>query len=257
MAAWQLVAAALAGVCGGLLSGFFGVGGNIVLVPLLSLTLGLTQLDAQGLALAALLPPVGAPAVWRYIKAGVKPLWKLGIVCIVGFSLGIPFGSLGAHAIDIRVLRGLFAVLLLALAVLLWRRRNDAENDAVIDALPPGWMPIAFVAGIGAGFASGLLGIGGAIVLIPVLRRALGLGQKQAQLTSLIMMLPPVALPGVLVYAQSTTMNWFIVLPIAAGFLAGAFGGAEIARIVPSSRLSRGFAVLLIAASVILISRAA
>lgn len=257
MTAWQLVAAALAGVGGGLLSGFFGVGGNIVLVPLLSLTLGLTQIDAQGLGLAALLPPVGAPAVWRYIKAGVKPLWKLALVCIAGFSLGIPFGSLGAHAIDIRLLRGLFAALLLAMAVVLWRRRNDAENDAVIDALPAGWVPIAFVAGVGAGFSSGLLGIGGAIVLIPVLRRGLGLGQKQAQLTSLIMMLPPVALPGVLVYAQSSTFEWGVVLPISIGFLAGAFGGAELARIVPASRLTRGFAVLLIAASVILLTRAA
>ncbi len=255
MTAWQLVAAALAGVGGGLLSGFFGVGGNIVLVPLLSLTLGLTQIDAQGLGLAALLPPVGAPAVWRYIKAGVKPLWRLALVCIIGFSLGVPFGSLGAHAIDLRVLRGLFALLLLALAVSLWRRKNDAENDAMIDALPARWVPLAFVAGIGAGFSSGLLGIGGAIVLIPVLRRGLGLGQKQAQLASLIMMLPPVALPGVLVYAQSSTFEWSIVAPIAAGFLLGAFGGAELARIIPASRLTRGFAGLLGLASAILISR--
>ena len=57
MTTWQLLAAALAGLGGGLLSGFFGVGGNIVLVPLLSMTLGLTQLDAQGLTLAALLLP--------------------------------------------------------------------------------------------------------------------------------------------------------------------------------------------------------
>lgn len=245
----------MAGLGGGLLSGFFGVGGNVVLVPLLSLTLGLTQVDAQGLTLAALLPPVGAPAVWRYLKAGIKPLWKVTAVCVAGFLLGIPLGSLGAQALPVGVLRGLFAVLLVGLAVSLWRGRHDAENDAVFDAPLTRWAPVSCAAGLGAGLSSGLLGIGGAVVLIPVLRRALGLGQKQAQLTSLLMMLPPVALPGVLVYARSSSLAWPIVLPVAAGFLVGAFGGAELARVVPAAKLARGFAVLLLVTAVTLLWR--
>jgi uncharacterized membrane protein YfcA len=256
MTGWQLFAAAVAGAGGGLLSGFFGVGGNVVLIPLLGLMLGLPQLDAQGLTLAALLPPVGAPAVWRYLKAGIKPLWALAGVCAIGFVLGVPLGALAAKALDVALLRALFAVLLLGLALQLWRRRRDAENDAVIDALPPRWWPVALAAGFGAGFSSGLLGIGGAIVLIPLLRRALGLGQKQAQLTSLLMMLPPVALPGVIVYAKHSAFSWGVVAPVAVGFLAGAFAGAELTRVVPAARMTRGFALLLVTAAVGLLIRA-
>lgn len=257
MTGWQLFAAAAAGVCGGLLSGFFGVGGNVVLVPLLSLTLGLTQLEAQGLTLAALLPPVGAPAVWRYLKAGIKPLWALAAVCVTGFLAGVPLGSLAAHALDVAVLRALFAVLLLGLAAQLWLKRHDAENDAVLDALPPRWWLVALAAGFGAGAGSGLLGIGGAIVLIPTLRRGLKLGQKQAQLTSLLMMLPPVALPGVLIYARDTALAWGIVLPVAAGFLLGALTGAELTRLVPAAKLTRAFAALLVSAALLLFARTA
>lgn len=255
MTGWQLFAAAAAGAGGGLLSGFFGVGGNVVLVPLLGVMLGLTQLDAQGLTLAALLPPVGAPAVWRYLKAGIKPLWALAGVCVVGFVAGVPFGSMAAKALDVRVLSTLFAVLLLGLSVQLWRRRDDAENDAAIDALPPRWWLIGLAAGFGSGFASGLLGVGGAIVLIPVLKRALRLGQKQAQLTSLLMMLPPVALPGVLVYAKDTALAWGVVAPVATGFLVGAFAGAELTRVVPAAKLTRGFALVLVLAALVLLTR--
>ena len=256
MTGWQLFAAAAAGAGGGLLSGFFGVGGNVVLVPLLSLTLGLTQFDAQGLTLAALLPPVGAPAVWRYLKAGIKPLWALAGLCVIGFVLGVPLGSLLAKALDVRVLRALFAVLLLGLAAQLWRGRHDAENDAVFDALPAGWWRVALGAGFGAGLSAGVLGIGGAIVLIPVLRRALKLGQKQAQLTSLLMLLPPVALPGVFIYASDSALAWSVVAPVAVGFLVGAFAGAELTRVVPATKLTRGFALVLVSAAVALVFRA-
>src|SRR4051812_31872870 len=108
----QLAGAAAAGVVGGLLSGFFGVGGNFILVPLLGIALGLTQQQAQGLTLAALLPPLGLPAVWQYRRAGVPLLWPVVGCAILGFLPAIPFGSFSANLLPASALRSVFAVLL-------------------------------------------------------------------------------------------------------------------------------------------------
>ena len=254
LSAAQTIGAALAGLSGGLLSGFFGVGGNFVLVPLLALTLGLTQHQAQGLTLAALLPPLGAPAVWQYRRAGVPLLWPLVGVIILGFLPAIPLGSLLATHLSSSALRIIFSVLMVLLAVRTWRTPPAATDRPHLAAPPKGYVPAGLFAGCMAGLASGLLGIGGAIVLIPLLTRWLGLSQRQAQLTSLAMLLPPIALPGVWVYAQSQGgIPWGSVVPVAIGFVVGAFFGARLNRVVSAARLIRGFAVLMAVSAVVMV----
>lgn len=252
MLSWvQLLGAGAAGLLGGVLSGFYGVGGNFILVPLLGLVLGLPQQQAQGLTLAALLPPLGLPAVWQYQRAGVPLLWRVVGLCILGFLPAVPLGSLAANALPAATLRVLFAALLVLLAVRTWRTPKAHADRAHLTEAPKGAAWICLVAGSCAGFASGLLGIGGAIVLIPMLTRVLGLSQKQAQLTSLAMLLPPIALPGVFVYAQAQGgLPWASVVPIALGFTVGAFAGARLNRVVDAARLTRAFAVLLAVSAV-------
>ncbi|MDP2275533.1 MAG: sulfite exporter TauE/SafE family protein [Archangium sp.] len=249
----QLIGAAAAGVVGGLLSGFFGVGGNFILVPLLGLALGLNQHQAQGLTLAALLPPLGAPAVWQYRRAGVPLLWPVVGLAILGFLPAIPIGSLVANELSAPVLRSIFAVLLGVTALRTWRATKGQSVQPHLTEPPRGYIPTALLSGVAAGFASGLLGIGGAIVLIPLLTRRLGMSQKQAQLTSLAMLLPPIALPGVWVYAQESGIPWGSLVPVACGFVVGAFFGAKLNQVVSPARLTRGFAVLLLISAVVLV----
>jgi uncharacterized membrane protein YfcA len=250
----QQVIAGLAGLGGGVLSGFFGVGGNVILVPLLAVTLGLNQQQAQGLTLAALLPPLGLPAVLEYRKSGVPILWPLVGVIILGFLPAIPLGSLLANVLPANALRLMFAGILVFNAVRTWRTKQPTTPQPLLHEPPKGYVPVSLLAGATAGLASGLLGIGGAIVLIPLLTRRLGLSQRQAQLTSLAMLLPPIALPGVWVYARSQQgLPWGALLPIAGGFLIGSFAGAKLARVVSAARLTRGFAVLLGVSAVALV----
>lgn len=252
----QQLLAGLAGLLAGTLSGFFGVGGNVILIPLISLALGLNQHQAQGLTLAALLPPLGLPAVWQYRNAGVPLSWKVVGAAILGFAIAIPLGSAAANVLSANVLRVVFAVLLFATAIRTFRAPKE-EVEAPHAEIPPRFLLPALLAGFAGGLAGGLLGIGGAIVVIPLLRRFLKMSQKQAQLTSLAMLLPPIALPGVLVYAQAQeAMPWPAILPIAFGFLVGAFLGARLSRVVSAARLQRGFAVVLLVASALLISAA-
>lgn len=248
----QLIGAAAAGLVGGLLSGFFGVGGNFILVPLLGLTLGLNQHQAQGLTLAALLPPLGAPAVWQYRRAGVPLLWPVVGFAILGFLPAIPIGSLVANELPAPVLRSIFAVLLAVTAIRTWRVKGQRVQPDLSEP-PKGYVPSALLSGAAAGFASGLLGIGGAIVLIPLLTRRLGMSQKQAQVTSLAMLLPPIALPGVWVYAQESGIPWGSLLPVACGFVLGAFFGAKLNQVVSPARLTRGFSALLLISAIVLV----
>ena len=253
----QLIGAAGAGLAGGLLSGFFGVGGNFILVPLLGLALGLSQHQAQGLTLAALLPPLGLPAVLEYRRAGVPLLWRVVGCCIFGFLPAIPLGSLVATWLPAAALRVIFSVLLVLMAVRLWRTPRVETQRPHLTEPPRGFVPVSLLAGFIAGFASGLLGIGGAIVLIPLLATRLGLSQKQAQLTSLAMLLPPIALPGVWVYAQAEGgLLWGALIPVAVGFISGAFIGAKFNRGVSAARLTRGFSVLLGLCAIVLVAAA-
>ncbi len=86
----------LVGVVGGVFSGAFGVGGGTVLVPAFVLLFGLTQHDAQGTALAVMLPPVFLLAVLRYYWAGHVKV-PMALIIAVAFTMG---AWLGAHFIQ-------------------------------------------------------------------------------------------------------------------------------------------------------------
>lgn len=257
LTATEQLGAAGAGLVGGLLSGFFGVGGNFILVPLLGLALGLNQQQAQGLTLAALLPPLGAPAVWQYHRAGVPVLWRVVGVAICGFLPAIPLGSYLANRLSAELLRVVFAALLVVMAVRTWRAPKSHSDNPLLHQAPPGYVPVALAAGATAGLASGLLGIGGALVLIPFFTRGLHVNQRQAQVLSLAMLLPPIALPGVWVYAQAQAqLPWAALIPVALGFLMGAFTGARLNRVVSAAKLTRGFALLLATSALVLVVKA-
>lgn len=103
------------GLLAGFLSGVLGIGGGVVMVPLL-LLIGFTQHQAQGTSLAAMLPPVTLLAVLQYSKAGHVD-WKLALVISATFIIGGLFGSKLAVAIDEKMLKRIFGVLMLFIAV--------------------------------------------------------------------------------------------------------------------------------------------
>jgi len=100
---WLIVIGILAGV----LSGIVGIGGGIVMVPLLAILLGFTQHEAQGTSLAAMLPPVTILAVMNYYKAG-HVNWKYALLISATFIIGGYFGSKFAVNIDQKMLRKIF-----------------------------------------------------------------------------------------------------------------------------------------------------
>jgi uncharacterized protein len=112
-----------AGLAAGVLAGLFGVGGGILFVPVLTLGLGLSQLDGEATSLLAILPTVIA-GTWtqqRYGNVRWRPALSIGAAAVVGVEAGVRIAeSLPEHA-----LRRLFGVLMLAAAAqIAWRARR-------------------------------------------------------------------------------------------------------------------------------------
>jgi uncharacterized membrane protein YfcA len=105
------------GLAIGLMSGMIGIGGGILIIPVLTLGLGFTQARANGTSLAMLLPPVGILAVLIYARAGNID-WRVAILLAIGFTAGAAIGGILVNRglINPTALRILFGVLLLYVA---------------------------------------------------------------------------------------------------------------------------------------------
>lgn len=104
------------GIVAGILSGLFGIGGGIIIVPALMFLAGFDQLKAQGTSLAVLLPPVGIMAFIQYYKNGHVDI-KAGILIVIFLLIGSFFGAKFAQMLPMNVLKKSFGVLMLLIAV--------------------------------------------------------------------------------------------------------------------------------------------
>ena len=104
------------GIVSGISSGFFGIGGAVILVPALVYIFKFSQHLAQGTALAALLLPVGILAVIKYYKSGDVNI-KVALFIACGFIIGGFIGATFMQAVPSPVLKKLFAVMLLLISV--------------------------------------------------------------------------------------------------------------------------------------------
>lgn len=114
MTTWILLI--LIGLAAGLLSGFLGIGGGLILVPALMFILGYSQHQAQGTSLGMLLLPVGILGVYQYWKEGMINLKAVALLAI-GFVVGAHFGSLLAIRLSPMALKRAFAVFLIFVAI--------------------------------------------------------------------------------------------------------------------------------------------
>ncbi|MBC5836158.1 sulfite exporter TauE/SafE family protein [Flavobacterium sp. F372] len=105
----------LIGILAGVLSGLVGVGGGIIMVPLLVMFFSFNQHQAQGTSLAVLAVPVTAVAVFNYYKEGQLNL-KYAAIIAVFFVVGSIVGSKFALTLDQKILKKIFAVVLVLVA---------------------------------------------------------------------------------------------------------------------------------------------
>ncbi len=106
-------------------------------------------------------------------------------------------------------------------------------------------LAILLLIGVAAGMLSGLVGVGGGIIIVPALILFMGFSQKMAQGTSLGILLLPVGLLGVLQYYKQGFIDIKVVLAISFAFLFGSYFGSKIALRLPQDTVKKIFAVFM------------
>ncbi len=107
------------GLAAGLLSGLFGIGGGILIVPALMLIARMSPSTATGTSLAALLLPVGALGAWEYYRNGHIDI-AAGVLIALGLFIGAYFGARFAQGLDPVTVKRSFAVFLVLVAARVW-----------------------------------------------------------------------------------------------------------------------------------------
>jgi len=111
---------------------------------------------------------------------------------------------------------------------------------------------ISLVIGLFAGSASGVIGIGGGIIIVPALVLFFNLPQHLAQGTTLALMVPPIGLLAAWNYYKSGHVNFKIAAVICVGFIIGSFFSSKFAIKIPEETLRKSFSIILLTVSVYL-----
>ena len=169
---WDLLPLLPLGVLAGLLSGLLGIGGGLVFSPLL-LALGLTPHQALATSTLAILPTTMAGS-WAHLRSGQVPARAVGAIATGAIAGALVFSRAGDNLHGWHLL-GLQALMYGVLALVISPRRSDS-------AAAEARLPLAGLAGVGlvAGWSSGLLGVGGGLVMVPLMVQGLGIRVYQA-----------------------------------------------------------------------------
>lgn len=223
-AALQFVLSIAVGVVTGVLSGMFGIGGAVVSTPAIRL-LGATALQAIGSTLPSILPS-SVSGTLRYQRERLVN-WR---VFAYTSAFGVPASIVGSRLSD--TVPGNGHILMIVTAALVGytayrtafptTRTLEREGDRPRDDL---WK--LAVIGVAAGALSGLLGIGGGILMVPLFSAWIGLPLKQTIATSLACV-GMFAIPGTLTHWYLGHIDWTFAIGLAIGVIPGAQIGARI-----------------------------
>ncbi|HEY6570162.1 MAG TPA: sulfite exporter TauE/SafE family protein [Candidatus Limnocylindrales bacterium] len=251
------------GAAAGMFGSLLGLGGGLLLVPLLTLAFGVPLREAVAISLVAVIVTSTAGA-GVYLRRHVANL-RLGMSLELFTAIGALAGGLIAFVLDEQTLAGLFAVVLTWVAVSMIRQdrlttdeapadpEREHEPETIVPDAPAG-LPAAevvappatftdslagdgyrvhrlgfgMVASVGAGLVSALLGVGGGIIKVPVMNVAMGVPLKVATATS-NMMIGITATSSAVIYLLRGEIDPFIAGPTALGVFVGASVGSRVA----------------------------
>ncbi|CAB4926503.1 unannotated protein [freshwater metagenome] len=229
------------GTVAGLFSGLFGVGGGIVMVPLLLLLLGMDERRATSTSLGAIVIIATAATLTQGAYGTVR--LTEGVLVGIPALAGVLAGTALQQRIPAKRVSLIFAALLVLVAVSMVLSTGDGEGGG--GDLDAGRVALAALFGLAAGVVSGLLGVGGGTLFVPGLVYVLGLGHVEAEATSLLAMVP-MSLLGA--WRQHRYGNLEVRTSVTMGLLAvpGALLGVVLANALPVRVLEVGFALLLL-----------
>ena len=243
----QIALTVALGVVSGVLSGMFGIGGAVITTPGIRL-LGATTFQAIGSTLPSILPSSISGSL-RYNREQ----FIRGRIVLIASAFGVPASVVGSKLS--RSVPGNGHWLMIATALLVgftaYRTaypvvRADGSTGA-LEVLRDDWWHLAII-GVAAGALSGLLGIGGGILMVPAFSAWVGLPLKETIATSLACV-GIFAIPGTITHAIQHDIDWTYAIALAVGVIPGARIGARftIATDDKTLRFTVGSALAIIA----------
>lgn len=266
--------AVVVGLLVGVLSGLLGIGGGTIMVPIFRLGFGLSAIEATATSLFTIIPtslsgcvthvknktcivPLGLAAgiggaitsplgVWL---ASISPAWLIMVAAaaIIGYSA-------------VNMLRKAFSKPKAASQPTSQAAVQSASQDAPRTAAPGDstfkisrkHLLMGAAIGLGAGVASGYVGVGGGFIMVPLFLSVIGIPMKRASGTSLIAV-TILAIPGVIEQALLGNVHFMIGIAMAVGSIPGAVLGAQLVKRVPERTLRIMFGAFLLLMAVVLV----
>jgi uncharacterized protein len=243
-----------------------GVGGGIIMVPMLSLAFGVPIKVAIATSLVCVIA-TSSMAQTTYVSRGMTNV-RLGMLLEVATSVGAVVGGVTAVLIDGRILQISFAVLLLYVVWQMDHRHGEfvPATGGVLEAsyYDPAALRevrygvrrtrLGFVLCLGAGNVSGLLGVGGGIFKVPIMNLLMGVPLKATIATSNLM-IGVTAATGAAIFYGRGYMDPYYAVPAALGILLGARLGPPLAMRLSARSLGVIFQIVLLVFAVLMILR--
>ena len=260
---FELTALLGAGACAaGFVGSLTGLGGGVVIVPLLTLGLGVDIRYAVGTALVSVIATSSGAAA-AYVREGYSNL-RLGIFFEVATTLGAVAGAFVATWTPTRAIAIVFGLVLLSSAAFSWQRHPAAVRDAPPDPLAvrlklagsfpeaggmreyaPRKIPLAFSLMGCAGVLSGLLGIGSGAFKVLAMDRVMRLPYKVSTTTSNFM-IGVTAAASAGIYVSRGYVDPGLAMPVVLGVLAGAAIGTRVLATARTAALRLFFTAVIV-----------
>ncbi len=249
MDAISFVLALLIGLLGGSLAGLFGIGGASIIIPLMHLVLGMDAHEVIGTALPLTIPAALTGAlVYRKNKL---LRYRTILVCGATGALASVAGAMLNGYVHSQLLMGLLGALLIILGYITHKQKDYGEEAGSFQDAEK--LERMVLIGVIAGLCAGFFGIGGGVVLMPLLMGILKMPYKEAVASSLVIILA-YAVPGAATHFALGNVNVPVLALMFLGAVGGAWVGANKVVSAKGGKMKNYLAVLLVALGIVTIA---
>lgn len=236
------------GLIAGFLSAALGIGGGAIMVPALVLFFCYDMKKAVGTSLATIVPTALVGVITHYLLESSNIKWLIVLFIVLGSIFGAKFGATLAKKIHSKMLKRIFAILIVFTGL---KMTNIIEIPTQAITTITAY-PLLVVLGLVAGSASALLGIGGGVIMVPVLNLFFGLNIHQAVATSLTVILPT-TFAGAIFHNKFDHINKKALKFLIPTALVGAVLGAVFTNSLPSATIKMIFGIYLFIAAILML----
>jgi uncharacterized membrane protein YfcA len=233
----------LIGLFAGSFGGLVGLGGGVIMVPLMDGILKLPQLKAHGTSLVALVFTGITGAVTYALRGNVDVMASVLLASTAIFTARA--GARYANALPEWKLKKYFGIFMLLITILLLMKPYLLSNAGAAEVQIWVKVVVLMLTGVVTGFLSGMMGVGGGTIMVPAMVLLAGFTQHTAQGSSLLAMVPSGGV-GAHAHWRLGNVDTRVLVGLIPGILTGTFIGGSLAHFIPEDTLRIIFAAVLV-----------